>query len=133
NRLDSYVYRDKTRVMDFICDISNEIDKKSKMCLNVNYPFRLPLLYNKFKVMDISKRKGKRKFYYNAGYAVKLLSGFKTWMKKFRGVSSKYLNKYAAFYKAHKAFNTMEFTIFCCLIKNIEINNCLASRGDVLF
>ena len=133
NRLDSYVYRDKTRVMDFICDISNEIDKKSRICLNSNYPFRFPLLYNKFKVMDISKRKGKRKFYYNAGYTVKLLSGFKTWMKKFRGVSSKYLNKYAAFYKEHKTFNTMEFTIFCCLIKSIEINNSLASRGDVLF
>jgi len=133
NRLDSYVYRDNTRVMDFICDISNEIDKKSKICLNVNYPFRFPLLHNKFKVTGLSGRRGKRKFYYNAGYAVKLLSGFKTWMKKFHGVSSKYLNKYVAFYKAHKAFNTMEFTILSCFIKNFEINNSLASRGDVLF
>ena len=133
NRLESYVYRDKTRIMDFICDISNQIDKKSKICLNVNYPFRLPFLYNKFKVIDISVRKGKRKFYYNAKKAVKLLSGFIGWMKKFHGVSSKYLNKYASFYKAHQVFNTMEFTIFSYLVKNIETSNSLASRGDVLF
>jgi len=112
---------------------TTEIDKKSKICLNVNYPFRYPLLYNKFKVIGVSGRKGKRKFYYNAGKAVKLLSGFITWMKRFRGVSSKYLNKYVAFYKTHKVFNTMEFTICSYLTKNIETSNSLASIGDVLF
>ncbi|MDV3429479.1 MAG: hypothetical protein LIR50_21050, partial [Bacillota bacterium] len=61
------------------------------------------------------------------------LSGFNTWMKKFRGVSSKYLSKYVSFYKAHHVFDTMEFTIFSCLVKNIETSNSMASRGDVLF
>lgn len=133
NRLESYVYRDKTRVMDFICDISNDIDKRSRICLQNNYPFRLPFLHNKFKVKDKAAGKGKRKFYYNAGRAVKLLAGFITWMKKFHGVSSKYLNKYAAFYRDHQVFNTMEYTIFSYFIKNIESSNSLASRGDVLF
>ena len=133
NRLDSYIYRDKTRVMDFISDISNEIDKKSKICLNVNYPFRFPLLYNKFKVIGISKIKGKRKFYYNAKKVVKLLSGFRTWLRRFRGVSSKYINKYAAFYKTHKIFNIMEYMILNYLNKNIKTSNYFATRGDVLF
>jgi transposase-like protein len=128
NRLDSFIYSDNTRTMDFICGISNEIDKKSRICLNVNYPFRLPLLYNKIKILDISKRK----FCYNAKTAVKLLSGFITWMKKFRGVSSKYLTMYAAFYKTHKVFNNMEYLILTYLSKNYEICNSLASQGDVL-
>lgn len=133
NRLKSYVYRDRTRVMDFISDISEQIDKKSRICLHSNYPFRLPLLYNKFKVSGISDGKGKRKFSYNASKAVKLLSGFIIWMKKFRGVSSKYLNKYVSFYKAHQVFNTMEYTIFSSLVKHIETSNSLTSCGDVLF
>jgi len=133
NRLDSFVYSDKTRVMEFIKDISNEIDKKSIICLNVNYPFRFPLIYNKFRVIGICGRKGKKKFYYNARKVKKLLWGFKSWMRRFRGVSSKNLTKYAAYYKTHQVFNTMEYIIFSYLTKNIKTSNCLAVRGDVLF
>ena len=133
NRLDSFVYRDKTRIMEFVNEISNEIDKRSIICLNVNYPFRFPLIYNKFKVKGISGRKGKKRFYYNAKKVVKLLSGFKTWMRVFHGVSSKYLNKYAAYYKTHQVFNNMEYIILINLNKNIEISNSLALKGDVLF
>jgi len=133
NRIDSFVYRDKTKAKDFIKNISNEIDKKSLICLNVNYPFRFPLLYNKFNVIGTTGSKGKKKFYYNARKVRALLTGFKTWMRRFHGVSSKHLNQYAAYYKTNKVFDTMEYIILTYLSKNVVTSNSLATEGDVLF
>lgn len=129
NRLKPYIYKDNTDLRSFINDLTYDIDKKSIICLNSNIPFRLPLLYNKFKVADKGSKKYKRRFHFNADTVRKYLSQFRNWMTMFHGVSSKNLIKYSAFFKTHKIFNNMEYIIFEALRGSWDTGNIAASRG----
>ncbi|MFA6940629.1 MAG: hypothetical protein WCQ54_06545 [Clostridiaceae bacterium] len=131
DRLESYIYKEKTGARSFIYDLSDSIDKKSIVCLSSNYPFRYPLLYKKIKVAD--KKSYKRVNYFNADSARKYLGQFKCWIKMFRGVSSKNLPKYAAFFKAHKIFNNMECIILSSLRQYENLRNQYAIRGALGF
>lgn len=131
NRLDSYIYKENKGARSFINDISDNIDEKSIICLNSNYPFRFPLLYKKIKVAD--KKSYKRANYFNTDNVKKYLGQFKCWIKMFRGVSSKNLIKYAAFYKAHKVFCNMECIILSSLREYESLINQYASRGEFGF
>lgn len=133
NRLKPYIYKDNTDLRTFIGDLTYDIDKKSIICLNSNIPFRLPLLYNKFKVADKGSKKYKRRFYFNADTVRKYLSQFRNWMTMFHGVSSKNLIKYSAFFKTHKVFNNMENIIFEALPGSWDTGNIAASRGTFGF
>lgn len=131
NRLDSYIYKENKGARSFINDISDNIDKKSIICLNSNYPFRFPLLYKKIKVAD--KKNYKRVNYFNTDNVKKYLGQFKCWIKMFRGVSSKNLIKYAAFYKTHKVFCNMESIILSSLRECESLRNQYVSRGEFGF
>ena len=133
SRLKPYIYKDSTNLHTFIADLTYDIDKKSIICLNSNIPFRLPLLYNKFKVADKGSRRYKRRFYFNADNVRNYLSQFRNWMTMFRGVSSKNLIKYSAFFKTHIVFNNMEYIIFEALRESWNIGNKAATGGTLGF
>ncbi|MDV3425988.1 MAG: hypothetical protein LIR50_02210 [Bacillota bacterium] len=131
NRLDSYIYKENRGARSFINDISDNIDEKSIICLNSNYPFRFPLLYKKLKVAD--KRNYKRVNYFNTDRVRKYLGQFKSWIKMFRGVSSKNLIKYAAFFRTHKVFCNRECIILSSLREQRSLRNQYVSRGEFGF
>ena len=133
NRLKSYIYKDNTGLRPFIADLTYDIDDKSIICLNSNIPFRLPLLYNKFKVADKGSKRYKRRFYFNADTVRKYLSQFRNWLTIFHGVSSKNLIKYSAFFKNHKVFNNMECLIIEALRESLYIRNDTATSGALGF
>lgn len=127
NRLDSYIYKESNGARSFINDISGNIDEKSIVCLNSNYPFRYPLKYKNIKVAD--KKTYKRINYFNTNNVRKYLGQFRCWIKMFRGVSSKNLVKYSAFFKAHKIFNNMECIILSSLREYESLRNQYAADG----
>lgn len=129
DRLKSYVYKDNAGLRTFISDLAYEVDNKSLICLNSNIPFRLPLLYNKFKVANNSAKKYKRRFYYNAKTVRNYLTWFKNWLTIYHGVSSKNLIKYSAYFKTNKIFNNMENIIIDTLRESWNIGNMAAARG----
>jgi len=131
NRLDSYIYKENKGARSFINDISDNIDVKSIVCLNSNYPFRFPLIYKKIKIAD--KKKYKRINYFNTESVRKYLGQFRYWIKMFRGVSTKNLIKYAAFFKTHKVFNNMEGIILSSLQGQEGLRNQYVVRGEFGF
>ncbi|MDV3427173.1 MAG: transposase [Bacillota bacterium] len=133
NRLKSYIYKDSRGVRNFIEDISYDIDNKSIICLNSSIPFRYSLLYKKFKVADNGSKRYKRRFYFNADNVRKYLAQFKKWMTPFRGVSSKNLIKYSAFFKTHILFDNMEYIILDALKSSFDLKNQAAIMGEYGF
>lgn len=129
NRLNSYIYNRGAR--SFIYDLSDYINEKSMVCLSSNYPFRYHLLYKKVKVAD--KNNYKRMDYYNTDSVRKYLGQFTYWIKMFRGVSSKNLVKYAAFFRNHIIFKNMEGIILSSLRECGNMKNQYAARGELGF
>ncbi|MFA6940584.1 MAG: transposase [Clostridiaceae bacterium] len=127
NRLNSYIYKERKGPKPFIDELSDNIDENSIICLYSNYPFRYPLLYKKIRVAD--KKKYKRINYFNTNSVRKYLGQFRCWIKMFRGVSSKNLPKYAAFFKTHMIFNNMECIILCSLREYESLINQYAAKG----
>jgi len=132
-RLESFLYKDIKGARSLIDIISYNIDKKSIICLKTNYPFRFPLLYKKFKVAEPGNKKYKRRWYYNADQVKKYITLFKNWMTPFRGVSSKYLIQYSAYFKTNKIFNTMEYIIMSYLKESSDLRNSSACSGTFGF
>jgi len=131
NRLESYIYQESKGPKPFIYELSDNIDERSIICLNSNYPYRFHLLYKKIKVAD--KKNYKRIDYFNADNVRKYLNEFKSWSKVFRGVSSKNLLKYAAYFRAHKIFNNMECIILSSLREYENLINQYAAEGVLGF
>lgn len=127
NRLGSYIYNENKGARSFIYELSENIEKRSIICLSSNFPYRLHLLYKKIKVAD--KKKYKRINYINANSVKKFLSEFRSWTKIFHGVSSKNLPKYAAFFRSHKLFNNMECIILSSLREFENLRNQSAAEG----
>lgn len=131
NRLESYIYKENKGPRPFIYELSDNIEERSIICLNSNYPYRFHLLYKKIKVAD--KKNYKRVNYFNADNVRKYLGEFRSWSKMFRGVSSKNLLKYAAFFRAHKIFNNMEYIILSSLREYENLINQYAAEGVLGF
>ena len=131
NRLDSYIYKGSRGVRALIDNISDNIDERSIVCLRSNYPFRYPLKYKNIKIAD--RNDYKRAGFYNTGKSRKYLGNFIIWIKMFRGVSSKNLMKYAAFFKAKNVFNNMEGIILSSLREWENLRNRQASEGALGF
>lgn len=127
DRLNSYIYKEREKAKAFIYELSDSIDDRSIVCLKSNYPFRYPLKYKKIKVAD--KNNYKRINYFNTKESRKYLGNFIIWLKMFRGVSSKNLVKYAAFFKAKNVFNNMEGIIISSLREWENLRNSQASDG----
>lgn len=132
-RLDAFLYKDRQGAKRLIEDITYNIDRKSIICLNCNYPFRFPLIQRRFIVAEKGSSKYIRKGYYNTDQVKKFIAMFKNWLAPFRGVSSKYLIQYSAYYKTHKIFNTMEYNIISYLRESCSINNSTACSGTFGF
>ena len=131
DRLEPYIYKENKGPRSFIYDLSDNIGERSIICLNSNYPFRYPLLYKKKKVAD--KKIYKRIKYFNTNSVRRYLGQFKCWIKMFRGVSSKNLVKYAAFFKTHMIFKNMECIILSSLREYESLRNQYAVRGALGF
>ncbi|MFA6940889.1 MAG: transposase [Clostridiaceae bacterium] len=127
DRLDSYIYKEKEKAKAFIYELSDNIDERSIVCLKSNYPFRYPLKYKNIKVAD--KNNYKRVNYFNTEKSRKYLGNFIIWLKMFRGVSSKNLVKYAAFFKTKNVFDNMEGIILSSLRKWENLRNSQAADG----
>jgi len=131
NRLDSYIYKENKGARSFIYDISDNIDEKSIVCLNSNYPFRFPLLYKKLKIAD--KKNYKRVNYFNTEHVRKYIGEFRCWIKMFRGVSSKNLTKYAALFRSNKIFSNMKIIMLHSIVDYGSLINQCAAGGEFGF
>jgi len=126
-RLESYIYKENKGAKSFIYDLADNIDQKSIVCLNSNYPFRYHLLYKNVKLAD--KKSYKRIGYFNTYGVRKYINQFRYWIKMFRGVSSKNLIKYSTFFKTQKVFNNMEYIILSSLCECGSLTNECSVRG----
>lgn len=131
DRLHSYIFKERRAVKDFIYDLSDNIDPKSIVCLKSNFPFRYPLKYKNIKVAD--KNNYRRVNFFNTEVSRKYLGNFIIWIKMFRGVSSKNLVKYAAFYKTKNVFRNMEGIILSSLREWESLRNRQAAEGALGF
>ncbi|MDV3428052.1 MAG: transposase [Bacillota bacterium] len=127
DRLNSYIYKEKERAKAFIYELSDNIDERSIVCLKSNYPFRYPLKFKNIKIAD--KNNYKRVNYFNTEKSRKYLGNFIIWLKMFRGISSKNLVKYAAFFKAKNVFDNMEGIILSSLREWENLRNSQAADG----
>jgi len=132
NKLSAFVYKNNTFKSLFIKEILPFIDKNSIICLHNNNSFKIHMKAFNLKLRDCSYKRSKRRFYYNGDNAFKSITGYRKWIRKFKGVSSKYLPKYVAYYKTNKIFNTMEYIILNSLGNFLQLSNNYLSLREVI-